>query len=52
VVRLMGYLIIAGLALAYGLGYVTPRRQREDRLTDAALSDIWSREQHRYLSGR
>lgn len=48
----MGYIILAGLALAYGLGYVTPRRQRKDRLTDTALIDIMSREQRRYLPGR
>jgi hypothetical protein len=48
----MGYLILAGLALAYALGYVTPKRQREDRLTDDAMADILSREQNRYFNGK
>jgi hypothetical protein len=48
----MGYLILAGLALAYLLGYVTPRQRRDIGLPDAALRAIWSREQNRYLSGR
>lgn len=48
----MGYIIIAGLALAYLLGYVTPKRERDGHLTDAALRYIQAREQNRYLNGR
>ena len=48
----MGYIILAGLALAYFLGYVTPKRERADELTDAALRYIQAREQNRYLNGR
>lgn len=49
----MGYLILAGLALAYALGYFEGHHKaHKDGLTDLALREIYRREQNRRLEGQ